>query len=359
MPVKWVVGYEFDRSQEYRQGGAAANGEKTSTTRREDNQAENSDLFAQASAFVTDRVSVVAGVRYSTVRFISDDYILSNDDGSGNTNYSATSPVLGVSYLATESLNLYANYGKGFESPTLAEVAYNGTGVPSFNTSLRAAYSQHYEVGAKWAPSEKSRLDLAVYQINSTDEIVVATSTGGVSTFKNAPGTSRNGAELMGRALISPKLSAMVSASVIDASYNQTFTSGTPAVTVLSGNKLPGIPQQFLFSELLWSSSSQRITGKRAVPTPGSKAGVELVSAGRIYANDVNTESSDGYTILNLKASHAVQLGKGRITAHARLDNVSDEKYVGSVIVNQSARQFYEPAPGRNWTLGLSLMVPL
>jgi iron complex outermembrane receptor protein len=359
MPVKWVVGYEFDRSQEYRQGGAAANGEKTSTTRREDNQAENSDLFAQASAFVTDRVSVVAGVRYSTVRFISDDYLLSNGDGSGNTNYSATSPVLGVSYLASDNLNLYANYGKGFESPTLAEVAYNGSGVPSFNTSLKAAYSQHFEVGAKWAPSDISRVDLAVYQINSTDEIVVASSTNGVSTFKNAPGTSRNGAELTGRTLISPKVSAMVSASVIDASYNQTFTSGTPAVTVLSGNKLPGIPQQFLFSELLWSSSSQRITGKRAMATPGSKAGVELVSAGRIYANDVNTESSDGYTTLNLKASHAVPVGKGRITFHARLDNVSDEKYVGSVIVNQSSRQFYEPAPGRNWTLGLSLMVPL
>ena len=47
------------------------------------------------------------------------------------------------------------------------------------------------------------------------------------------------------------------------------------------------------------------------------------------------------------------------MTAFARIDNVTDQRYVGSVIVNQAALQFYEPAPGINWTLGLRLMVPL
>jgi iron complex outermembrane receptor protein len=47
------------------------------------------------------------------------------------------------------------------------------------------------------------------------------------------------------------------------------------------------------------------------------------------------------------------------MTAYARIDNLADERYVGSVIVNQAASQFYEPAPGRNWTLGLRLTLPL
>lgn len=42
-----------------------------------------------------------------------------------------------------------------------------------------------------------------------------------------------------------------------------------------------------------------------------------------------------------------------------RVDNLSDKRYVGSVIVNQSAAQFYEPAAGRNWTVGLRAVVPL
>jgi iron complex outermembrane receptor protein len=84
-----------------------------------------------------------------------------------------------------------------------------------------------------------------------------------------------------------------------------------------------------------------------------------MISAGRLYANDTNTASADGYTVLNLKASHAWRMGKGRLTGYARVDNVTDQKYVGSVIVNQSSSQFYEPAPGVNYTVGLSLMVPL
>ena len=51
--------------------------------------------------------------------------------------------------------------------------------------------------------------------------------------------------------------------------------------------------------------------------------------------------------------------GKGSLTAYGRLDNVTDQRYVGSVIVNQAASQFYEPAPGFSWTLGVRLNVPL
>jgi len=361
-PVRWVTGYEFDRSREKRQGGAAALGEKTTTTRNEVNQAENSDLFVQATALVSEKISLIGGLRYSTVRLVSDDGFLSDGNGSGNTSFNAASPVLGVTYHASDAVNLYANYGKGFETPTLAEMAYNGAGTPAFNTALNASNSQHYELGAKWAPSARSRLDFTLFQINSTDEIVVASSSGGNSTFKNAPGTSRSGWELAGRTLLGPQWSATLSASMIDAQFSQTFTSasGATPVTVAAGNKIPGIPQSFLFAELLWSRQAQEAVKRtRSLSGLGTRAGVELVSAGRLYANDTNTATADGYTTLNLKASHGWALGKGNLTAYGRIDNVTDQRYVGSVIVNQASSQFYEPAPGINWTLGLRLMVPL
>ncbi len=356
MPVRWVVGYEFDRSREYRQGGAAALGEKTTTTRREDNQADNSDLFAQATALVSERFSLTGGLRYSTVRMLSDDYYTSDGNGSGNVSYSAASPVLGVTWHASDSVNVYANYGKGFETPTLAEMAYNGAGTPAFNTSLSAASSQHYEVGAKWAPEARSRVDFTVFQINTTDEIVVASSNGGNSTFKNAPGTRRTGWELAGRTLLSPNWRGTLSASAIEAQFSETFV--TNGVTVNSGNRLPGIPQHFLFTELLWSAQALDNAGRK--PGLGTQAGAEVVSAGKLYANDSNTASAEGYTTLNLKASQGWPVaGKGSLTAYGRLDNVTDQRYVGSVIVNQAASQFYEPAPGFNWTLGVRLSVPL
>lgn len=354
-PVNWVVGYEFDRSRETRQGGKAALGEKTSTTRNEDNQAENSDLFVQATALVSEKVSIVGGLRYSTVRFSSEDHFLSDGDGSGATSFTAAKPVLGLTYHANDSLNLYANFGKGFETPTLAEVAYSGAGTPAFNTTVNASDSRHYELGAKWAPNAQSRLDFTLFRINTTDEIVVSSSSGGNSTFKNAPGTTRTGWELAGSTLLGPHVRATLSASGIDAKFSQAYTSG--ASSVAAGNKLPGIPQQFLFSELLWSSRAVETVGKQA--RLGSRAGVELIQAGKLYANDTNNDSAEGYTTLNLKASHGWAVGTGHLTAYARIDNLTDRQYVGSVIVNQAFKQFYEPAPGRNWTVGLSLVLPL
>ena len=354
-PVNWLVGYDYDLSSEQRQGGAAALGEKTSTTRNEDNQATNSDLFAQATWLLSESFSLVTGVRRSQVKLQSDDHYLTDGNGSGAIAYSKTNPVLGLTFHANDRLNLFATYGKGFESPTLAEVAYNGAGVPAFNTTVNASSSEHFELGAKWQPTPTSRVDVSAFQINSSDEIVVASSNGGNSTYKNAPGTKRTGWELSGRTLLSDQVSLTLAASQIDATYSQAFGAGASAVA--AGNSIPGIPQYFMFSELLWTQAPMDVSRKgRAL---GSQVGLELTRSGRLYANDTNAASADGYTSWNLKASNTWKVGGSLLTAFARIDNLTDEKYVGSVIVNQATSRFYEPAPGRNWTLGLRLNVPL
>ncbi len=360
-PVALLAGYEFDYSKERRQSGAATDGEKTpgSLTRNEDNTAQNSDFFAQATTLATDQLSVTTGLRSSTVRFTSEDFDLSDGNGSGSVRYSAINPVLGLTWHASDNLNLYANYGKGLETPTLAEVAYTDSGGPTplalFNPRLNASKSQHYELGSKWLPTPQSRLDLTLFRVNSTDEIVVATSDSGRTAFKNAPGTTRTGAEISGKVLLHPHVQASLAGSWIDARFSQAYTSSTG--NVVAGNKLPGIPQSFVFSELLWSS--QTLVAAKTRTSLGTRAGLELTSAGRMFANDVNSASVDGYTTLNAKLSQGWALGPALLTAYGRIDNLTDKHYVGSVIVNQTFLRFYEPAPGRSWTLGLRLTLPL
>jgi iron complex outermembrane receptor protein len=370
-PVEWVGGYEFDRSREFRQAGTTSAGQKTGVINRsEDNQSENSDLFAQGNALLSDRVTLTTGLRYSTVRFVSDDYYLGDGvDGSGNNSFSSVSPVLGMTLHATEALNLYANIGKGFETPTLAEVAYqNGTTVNRpvvgmFNPNLNASSSHHYEIGSKWVPAPNARVDFALYQIDTSDEIVVSISSAGQTSYKNAPGTSRSGWELSGSTQLSPHVTLSGAASQIDARYtqsfvNQTVTNGvTSYVTVAGGNKMPGIPQTSLFSELAWSSDDT--PARKGAPPMGARLALELVQSGRLFANDLNTESADGHTVVNLSGSQHWALGRGNLALYGRINNASDERYVGSVIVNQSSAQYYEPGLPRNWTLGVSLTVPM
>ncbi|MBC7547138.1 MAG: TonB-dependent receptor [Polaromonas sp.] len=369
LPVRWVAGYELDDSSEGRQGGTATVGEKnaTSPTRNENNTARNSDFFVQATSALNEQFSLVTGLRASSVRLVSSDYLLTDGDGSGSVRYRASSPVLGLTWHAADTLNLYANYGKGFETPTLAEVAYraSNTAIPTalFNPGLAASRSQHYELGAKWLASPASRVDANVYQIDSTDEIVTASSAAGRTAFKNAPGTRRRGVELAANTLLGANVSAQLAANWIDARFSQSYANNI--ANVASGNRLPGIPQHFIFSELAWSSRSMVGTPAHGASAQlGSRAGLELTRAGKLYANDVNTAQSAGYTLLATRVSHGWSLAalgapQGVLTAYARIDNLTDRRYVGSVIVNQAAGQFYEPAPGRNYTLGLKVVLPL
>jgi iron complex outermembrane receptor protein len=268
--------------------------------------------------------------------------------------------VLGVTLHASDTLNLYANYGKGFETPTLAEVAYTGSGgatpAARFNRGLGASRRQHYELGLKWLPGPLSRMDLNFFQIDSTDEIVVSTSAIVRTAFKNAPGTRRRGIELSATTQLIPHFSALLSSSLINAEFSQPYANSSASVA--AGNKLPGIPRSNVFSELLWSSRPLD-SGAKSRTFVGSRAGLELTSAGKMYANDVNTASAEGFTTLNARFSHGWALGSANLTAYGRIDNLTDQRYVGSVIANQAASQFYEPAPGRDWTLGLRLTVPI
>jgi iron complex outermembrane receptor protein len=355
-PVQWVAGYEWDHQGSTRQGGAAALGQQTSTTRNEYDQAGNSDFFVQTTTQLTPAWAMVAGIRLSSVQLSSADHYLSDGNGSGSESFRANTPVLGLSYRASDALNFFANFGRGFESPTLNEVAYDGTGVPAFNTSVHASSSQQYEIGAKWVPAAQARVDFTAFQVNAVNEIVVASSTGGNSTYKNAPGTTRSGAELSASAQITPHVRVTLAGSWIDAIYTKAFSSG--ASSVANGNRIPGVPQNFLFSELLWSQRSLSNRAKKSSAL-GAQAGLELTQAGRLYANDTNTASAPGYTTLNAKLSYGWALGAGRLTAFSRIDNLNNQRYVGSVIVNQSSSQFFEPAPGRNWTVGLRGVLPL
>ncbi len=54
-----------------------------------------------------------------------------------------------------------------------------------------------------------------------------------------------------------------------------------------------------------------------------------------------------------LSAGYVKRLGNWEVNAYARVDNLFDRRYAGSVIVNESNGRYYEPAPGRGLGGGL------
>jgi len=57
--------------------------------------------------------------------------------------------------------------------------------------------------------------------------------------------------------------------------------------------------------------------------------------------------------VLDADVAYTFVLGeKERLQLSARVDNLTDHRYIGSVIVNDGNGRYYEPAPGRTWLLG-------
>lgn len=339
------AGMDHDRMLERRRGFMNNNGVTGALKRDEDDKVSNTDLYVQGEWQATKQLGLFAGLRHSRVSFDSKDYYITgiNLDDSGAVDYSRATPVMGATWRITPVMNAYANIGEGFETPTFAELAYRPGGATGLNFALRPATSLHREIGLKALTGEHGHVNVALFRIDTRDEIVVNSSSGGRTDYRNASGTLRKGLEVAWQQQYAQGFQSALAWTLLDATFKDAFTPGTGG-TVAAGNRLPGVASNLLYGELVWRHAAS-----------GFHAGVEVRHSGKVFVNDQNSEAAGAYTIGSLRAG-LQQRGKGwRVSEFLRIDNVTDRNYVGSVIVADGNSRFYEPSPGRAATLGVTL----
>jgi len=353
-PFTVTGGLNYDVMNEVRKGFTNVNGQLGALGRNEDDKVFDFDQFVQAQWDFADQWSASGGVRHSVVRFGSEDHFITptNGDDSGSIQFSNTTPVAGIVFKVSPVFNLYANAGKGFETPTFAEIAYKSVSATStgLNFGLKPAESTNYEVGAKAYLGTSTRLNAAVFKTDTKDEIVVLLNNSGRSVFQNVDSTGRQGFELAIDSKFGNGFTGLLSYTYLDARFENAFlTCGTsancvaPNIPVSSGNKIPGVPANSVYGELGWSFSPL-----------GFSTAVEARWVDKVYTSDLNDEWAAAYTLVNLRFALLQIAGGWKLNEFARVDNIFDKEYVGSVIVNASNGQYYEPAPGRNYTVGVS-----
>ena len=350
-PLTLNVGADVARQKEHRQGFVNNFGVVGDLRRDEDDTVTGTDAYAEAQWWLFDPVALTFGVRSSRVQYNSTDHFVTgaNPDDSGSRTYYNTSPIAGAVWHAADNLNFYFSYGQGFETPTFAELAYKPTG-PGLNFNLDPATSTAYELGLKWLPTPSQRINLAIFTAQTKQEIVVNTATGGRTTYANAGRTQRRGVEAEWDADLGHGVTAHVNYTWLLAQFADPYTSAaTPPVVVPAGSKLPGVPSHQAYGVLNWTPGGYF----------GFNASAEGQRVGKVYANDRNTAFAPQYTIGNLQAGFAQSAGRAKFTEYVRLNNFTNVKYIGSVIVGDTNARYFEPAPGRNWFLGASVAVTL
>jgi len=346
-PLRVTVGAAYDTQHQHRRGYVNNSGQLGDLRRDEQDNVSDNDVYAQAE-WSFPAFSVLGGLRYSDVRFVSTDAYITpqNPDDSGSVTYSKPTPVLGAVWHASNEVNVYANAGVGFETPTFAELAYKPVGT-GLNFALQPAVSKSVEIGVKTLIGSQQRATLALFAIDTTNEIVIDTSTGGRTTYRNASKTRRRGAEAEWEGTLGNGFAAYVSATYLLAEFTDAAVTGTPPQIIPAGARLPGVPSSSAYAELTWSAPDWY----------GFSAAIEAQYANKVYVNDRNTDYAPSYAVANLRAGWTQSAGAWTFTEFARLNNVAAHNYSGTVIVGDTNGRYFEPSPERNFLVGLTANV--
>ena len=345
-PLQLTAGVSYDELDEARRGFLNFMGDTLGVEgdlrRDETNHVYDVDEYLQGQWDPSERWRLVAGVRNSIVDVSSFNHLASAGIvGASGVRYNATNPVAGVTYRATSAVNFYASYGRGFETPTLDELSYRSTdgSIPGLNFALEPARSDNFEIGMK-AEADHVRGSLAAFYIKTHDELAVEADAAGRSVYENIDETQRRGAELGLDAWWSGGFTARLAYSYIKATvvspYSTCLTVPCHPIVIPEGNRLPAVPANSLYAGLTW----------RYAPV-GFSITAEAISRAEIFVDDRNSNAAPGYWVENVRFGFEQDTGHWHVTEYASVNDLTDRRYVGSVIVNETNSRFFEPAPGR------------
>ena len=340
-PYTLATGLSWGLENEYRKGYVNDFGVQGALRNDQYNTVDNVAQYVQAHWALTPRLALSGGVRHDTVSFHSTpgaDAPLSAHTGGG-ARYASTDPVVGLLYRLDAHNRVYADYGHGFVTPTFYQLAYRPGGLPGLNFALQPMHLRNAEVG--WRSQYGNlRADASLYFITTDNQIVVASSTGGRTTYANAGNTRRYGTDLSLRAALPAHVSARLAYSLIRVRF-----VGGP----YDGHTLPGVPRQQLYAGLTWRP-----------PLPGAAlqgfyTTLSALLRSQVYVDAQNSAAAQGYGTLNWVAGVGQRHGPWRVSEFVRVDNLLNRNYVAAVVIADTNGRYYEAAPGRNLIAGVQL----
>jgi iron complex outermembrane receptor protein len=304
------------------------------------------ERVAELGPFVETRVGVgsmtlTAGGRYDRVRFSVDDAFLSDGDDSGERVMDAVSGSAGAAFDLVPAVQPYLNVSTSFETPTTTELANRPTGPGGFNPDLNPQQATNYEIGVRGAGFGRVTYSIAVYHADVTDELIPFEVPGdpGRRFFRNAGSSTHRGIEADAMVRPTARLALLASYAYSDFTFDVFRTS----TATLDGNAIPGVPRHFFH----WSA---RVDAPAAL-----WLAADNTHASGYYVDDANSVQTEPWWSAGVRVGWQVLVGGWRLAPFGGLLNVTNRRYAGSVSVNAGFGRYFEPAPTRNWYIGVEL----
>ncbi len=318
-------------------------------TLKQDEDVFNWGVFIQNEFKITDSLELTAGVRYDEVEFEFTDFFLADADQSGSVTFSELSPQAGLLWRAHEAVNPYISYSTSFETPSTREFA-SPVGPGGFNTGLSSQTSSNYEIGVKGVLPAQLSYQLSLFYIDTQDELLPAgLNAGGSTFFINAGETERMGVEAAFTYRILPGLDFSLAYTYSDFEFESLVVNGIN----FAGDKIPGVPEQVLYTELAYYHPD------------GYYAAFELQYVDEIHVNNTfvdsrgdlitQIETTNDYLLGNLRLGYSMVRGNTEFNPFIGINNIFDQKYFGNIRVNEGNHRYFEPAPELSIFAGVSI----
>ncbi len=250
-------------------------------------------------------------------------------------------PRFAVLKKITPFISTYASVAKGFSPPTTAELLPS-TGVIS--TSLEAEHGINTELGIKGNLLKgKLYFDVNAFYFRLKNTIAQRRDEDGADYFVNAGNTRQKGIETFVSYRLIDEIKLWTSYTWNDFHYNN-FQKVADDTADYSGNKLPGIPGNYL-------AAGADITFKK-----GFYVNATYFYSGATPLNDANTDKASSYNLLDARIGYRRKLLKNAfVEVFGAANNIFDVKYSLGNDINAFGGRYYNAAPGVNYTIGISL----
>lgn len=337
LPAEFSLGAEFAQMEDRRHGYVNNLGVAGDLRRDETGEVESRDLYSLIQIHPTEKLTLYTGARHTDMDVDVEDYFIvaGNPDDSGARNYREEAYAIGANYQLTPVWEIFASSGRGYETPTLTEMAYK-TGTTGLNTELEAAVNRQHQWGVGYRPDTNRELTLTQFYIDTDNEIVVDQSINGRTSFRNAAATERKGVELFGRYRVNPYWQMQLSLQSFDAIYS---------AGQWNGKQLPGVAREQYQLGVQWLPFTTDVL----------QLGLNAQQRSRIFTADNNQVYAPSFNTVDLSAEGSFPVKSVQFDWWLKLANIADKNYVGSVVVNQTNGRAFEPALGRNFSAGIKL----
>ncbi len=293
-------------------------------------------LYLTDTLSVTEALALTASVRYNQTRVVVADQSGQDPDLNGDHRFSRLNPAIGLAYVFTPSLNLYASYSESTRAPTPVELSCADEEAPCklpnqfiSDPPLEQVVARSWETGLRGGrEGDALRWQIGLFRTTNTDDILFQT-TGGASSnegfFANVADTRRQGIEAGAEGGLFEQrlqwyanytwLDAVFLGDFIESSANHPGADEEGVLQVERGDHIPGLSRHQLKAGLDYA----------VLPTLSIGISGEVRSGVYLRGDEANLLGrTRGYAVVGLRARwQATQ----RLSLHARVDNLFDRDY--------------------------------